>query len=645
MRRMVTALLLLLMSAVAISAPTFPETHFSTCPEMCCCKVCSDPDHVSYPYGTIVGMTVTGRSTGGPTNPTLEGDLGLCQVPTWSTGQPVYWDDDQNTATAEVPYSPLPDTIWWRNFDVFGDYEDHVAPLNCDCCRFSGIHTNCLFTAPPAARPTAFSIVGEAFAGNIVGISFSGGIEQHIDDIAEIRDSMMCGYDNPVAILRNTSLESLDASSTNSTNMLWDNIVLPEAGCYRLCYYMSQLTTPTWFDMGTFHVVNSTSAPVNYKLHEDDVFLEGSGVTIQMLFGDGYNIFDDSAEIHFSGTSCGSSSPVLSSTASGDLKLVPEPLYPWCNPEVVPSVSSDRPLRFLEVQYSDCPTENRLLVPTVYWKITLPAAGSYDLCYKKDGNWVDLGALIVPKVHPTVDALMELYDSTSGVSWVYNHGWGSDLPHCDWYGIVCDSSGAVTTISLARNELSGTIPVNFTRGDFSKVTLLNLERNSLSGSIPAEIGSWQSLRTLDLGFNNLQGTVPTSLQRCPIRALYLPENILDGELPYSLRSLVVVRSIWVEDTRYLTPLEVPQAQKYVEPAESVPLCPEEDWYCPVTGERSSGVTQCGYDGISEEVCESINCCWNAQDVSGKPCFTKKRMSYELYPTCTSPLCSPANSTV
>ena len=641
MSRWVVVILIVVFTADAV--PTFPETHFSSCPEMCCCKVCSDASHVSYPYGTIIGMTVAGRSAGGPINPTLEGDLGLCQLPTWSRGQPVYWDDDQNSATADVSYSPLPDTIWWRNFNIFGDYDNHVAPLNCDCCRFSGIHTNCLFTAPPASRPTSFSIIGDSYAENVIGMSFSGGIELSVDDIAEIRDSMACGYDNPTAILRNTSLESLDASSTNSSNMLWDNIILPNAGCYRICYYHSKLTTPTWFDMGTFHVLNSTSTPSNYKFHSDDVVLEGAHVTIKMLFGDGYDIFNDVSELINTGDVCGTNSPILSSTTD-DLKLLPETGYPWCNPEVKPSVSSDRPLRYLEIQYSDCPVDDRLIIPNVYWGITLPTAGAYNLCFKKSGTWMDLGSLIVPKIHPVYDALMELYESTNGPQWIYDHGWGSTDHPCKWYGIECDQNSFVTTISLARNELLGSIPVNFTRGDFSKVTLLNLERNNLIGSIPVEIGSWSSLRTLDLGFNSLQGVVPSSLQRCPIRVLYLPENILDGDLPYDLRSLVVVRSIWIEDARYLTPLEVPQPQKYVEPQESHPLCPEETWYCPVTGERSPGVTQCGYDGISESVCQSIGCCWNAQDVSGKPCFTMKRVSFELYPVCNSPLCSPSNST-
>ena len=32
-------------------------------------------------------------------------------------------------------------------------------------------------------------------------------------------------------------------------------------------------------------------------------------------------------------------------------------------------------------------------------------------------------------------ALIALYHSTNGYDWINNTGWGTDTPHCDWYGV------------------------------------------------------------------------------------------------------------------------------------------------------------------------------------------------------------------
>eukprot|EP01065_Artemidia_motanka_P029339 TRINITY_DN35478_c0_g1_i1.p1 TRINITY_DN35478_c0_g1~~TRINITY_DN35478_c0_g1_i1.p1 ORF type:complete len:668 (+),score=117.31 TRINITY_DN35478_c0_g1_i1:57-2060(+) len=640
------------------SWPVWPETTFSSCPQVCCCKACSDPTHASFPYGILVGGGISTVSSGGPSTPKLVGDIGRCEIPTWA-----------RVAHTVTFSGSVPDTIWWTESTVFGDTVAHVAPTSCTCCRWSGVHQTCLHEDPPASRPTAFHVDpehksvqgtqrGGVHTGRPSNLLFDGGYELSANDIAELRNSTACGYADPAPTLR---------ANVNTTNGLptgqessWLIDALPDPGCYRVCYYHAGLTTPTWYDMGTLDVLEAPAPPVGFTIPEDDVILEGLEVTL--VFGNmsGYSIFDDVVELRVNSTqaaneSCGQDNPKMRSDATSlSLRLTPEPGYEWCHPVVVAKVSQDRPRRHLDVHWNDCPAENRLPVPAVRWTISLPSAGRYVVCYKHHNvadaplgaiapsTWFALGDLVVPRILTVSDALLSLYTATRGDKWYHSQGWGTAASPCDWYGVLCAADGVtVETISLARNNLHGTLPSDFTDGNFSQVQVLNLEANYLWGTLPDSIGHWTALRSLDLGFNSIQGSIPLSLTKCPLRSLYLSDNILAGDLPYSLRSLVTLRSIYTEGARYLTPLEVPQPIKYIQQATVQPRCPTDDTFCPETGGTTAGVTQCGYDGITETSCVNVlGCCWNVYVGSGKPCFTKKRVTFDSHPQCTSVWCFP-----
>ena len=91
------------------------------------------------------------------------------------------------------------------------------------------------------------------------------------------------------------------------------------------------------------------------------------------------------------------------------------------------------------------------------------------------------------------DALIALYNSTSGADWTNNAGWmGAAGTECDWYGITC-SNGSVTELRLSGNSLSGSIPSEL--GNLTNLTGLYLNDNSLSGSIPSELGNLTNLRS------------------------------------------------------------------------------------------------------------------------------------------------------
>ncbi|KAF7837052.1 receptor-like kinase TMK4 [Senna tora] len=101
--------------------------------------------------------------------------------------------------------------------------------------------------------------------------------------------------------------------------------------------------------------------------------------------------------------------------------------------------------------------------------------------------------------------------------------WSDKTPFCNWSGLKCDSSGRVTSISLASKSLSGTLPSDL--NSLSQLTSLSLQNNALSGALPS-LANLSLLQTVYLDQNNFTSIPPgcfkglTSLQM-----LSLTDNI------------------------------------------------------------------------------------------------------------------------
>ena len=71
-----------------------------------------------------------------------------------------------------------------------------------------------------------------------------------------------------------------------------------------------------------------------------------------------------------------------------------------------------------------------------------------------------------------------------------------------------------------------------TLGSLTALVTLNLGHNELSGSIPAELGVLTALDTLDLGHNGLSGSIPTELGfLTALDFLHFKTNQLRGVVP------------------------------------------------------------------------------------------------------------------
>ncbi|MDE2721627.1 Ig-like domain-containing protein, partial [Candidatus Palauibacter polyketidifaciens] len=99
-------------------------------------------------------------------------------------------------------------------------------------------------------------------------------------------------------------------------------------------------------------------------------------------------------------------------------------------------------------------------------------------------------------VTSAAEVLMALFDGTRGSSWVRSDHWGTDAPVGEWYGVTTDERGRVTRLDLGHNELTGTIPTEL--GHLTALRVLDLHHNALTGAIPPELGRLKSLEVLNL---------------------------------------------------------------------------------------------------------------------------------------------------
>lgn len=132
------------------------------------------------------------------------------------------------------------------------------------------------------------------------------------------------------------------------------------------------------------------------------------------------------------------------------------------------------------------------------------------------------------------DILMDFYNSTNGDNWVDNTYWGTDAPLDDWYG-VDTNEGVVTTLSLAANNLTGTLPASL--GSLVSLDYLLLFNNAITGTIPPEYGNLTKATYFNISLNQLSGTIPAELAYLTSCNIFsLSRNQLTGDIPAGFAS-------------------------------------------------------------------------------------------------------------
>ena len=134
------------------------------------------------------------------------------------------------------------------------------------------------------------------------------------------------------------------------------------------------------------------------------------------------------------------------------------------------------------------------------------------------------------------EILTTIYDATGGPAWSTRSGWLTDAPLDEWHGVGVDEAGHVESISLVRNNLTGSLPPEI--GGLTGLASLSIRNNRLAGPIPPEIGNLVNLRQLDAAGNRLSGMLPTELGNLArLNSLTLSSNALNGPIPTGLGRL------------------------------------------------------------------------------------------------------------
>lgn len=155
---------------------------------------------------------------------------------------------------------------------------------------------------------------------------------------------------------------------------------------------------------------------------------------------------------------------------------------------------------------------------------------------------------------PKKTALMSIYNSLGGANWKNKTNWGSTTSTCEWYGVTCDTTGTkVVELDLGVNNLRGTLPAAAI-GELTDLKVLNLSgtmglglnitTNYISGTIPTQIGNLTNLTKLSLSNNNLSGRIPTEIQKLTnLKELALSNNKLTSLT--SIKNLKKLTSLYL----------------------------------------------------------------------------------------------------
>lgn len=174
------------------------------------------------------------------------------------------------------------------------------------------------------------------------------------------------------------------------------------------------------------------------------------------------------------------------------------------------------------------PNFNTISVPSVNVSIT-----------DNEGLSICESATGVPQVE--CEALVMFYWAANGPNWIDHTNWLTHILPCSWKGVTC-TAGHVTSISLADNHLTGSLPPEV--GNLENLQIFNLLRNQVSGEIPSEITNLHNLRTLDFSFNALDGPLPSGLEGLySLIEFDLSDNQLTGAIPIELMNVTTLKTL------------------------------------------------------------------------------------------------------
>ena len=134
----------------------------------------------------------------------------------------------------------------------------------------------------------------------------------------------------------------------------------------------------------------------------------------------------------------------------------------------------------------------------------------------------------------------EVYEAEERIRWLSTHH------ECFWAGVLCDENERVVSIDLTAQDITGTLPTEFT--SLESLQILMLAGNNFYGSIPEEYMTMSQLASLEVHHNALTGTVPSGWSDMKsLLKLNIAGNEFTGTLPTEMGTLSLLRGFFAYD--------------------------------------------------------------------------------------------------
>ena len=149
------------------------------------------------------------------------------------------------------------------------------------------------------------------------------------------------------------------------------------------------------------------------------------------------------------------------------------------------------------------------------------------------GTWSQVVSVLVSEA-PAIPvnseeraALVALFQATDGANWARKDNWLSNTSIATWFGVKVDEDGRLKELTLAGNNLSGTLP---DLSALTQLTILDLDFNQLTGPVP-DLSTLSQLEWISVSSNQLTGSVPVLNTHVNLERLDLSANQLTGSIP------------------------------------------------------------------------------------------------------------------
>ena len=127
---------------------------------------------------------------------------------------------------------------------------------------------------------------------------------------------------------------------------------------------------------------------------------------------------------------------------------------------------------------------------------------------------------------------------------IASYRWLSGNHECSWAGLFCDEFFQLRTIDLTGQDISATLPLEFSYFPFLQG--VGLSWNKFHGTLPVEYGDMPHLLNFEMHYNELTGTIPKEWSRARnLQLLNVASNQISGSIPKEFGSMVNLKGVFL----------------------------------------------------------------------------------------------------